>query len=140
VRIEIRIAQSVLAASLALVAGGAMACGHCIEDREAAVYDHAVIENALARHHKVVFFAIQGEIRTDEASRRALVAALEGGGGDRRTARVALPSAACSVAYDPARISIAQLAARANKALAGQGLTLGPLRVTSENDGLVEAK
>jgi hypothetical protein len=113
-----------------------MACGHCIEDREAAVYDHAVIENALARHHKVVFFAIE-EISDEGAVRWSR---LEGGGGDRRTARVALPSAACSVAYDPARISTAQLAAHANKALAGRGLTLGPLRVTSENDGLVEAK
>lgn len=139
-RIEIRAARAMLAASLALAAAVANACGYCIEDREAAVYDHEVIATAQARHHTVVFFAIEGEIKLEEASRRALVSALEAGGGDKSTVRVALPSASCSVAYDPARISLAQLSARANKALAARGLKLRPLRMTSESEGLVEAK
>jgi hypothetical protein len=140
VRIEAGVARVMLAAGFALAAGLTNACGFCIEDREAAVYDHEVIATAQARRHTVVFFAIEGEIKVDEASRRALVAALEGSGADQRSARVALPSAACSVAYDPARISLAELSARANKALAGRGLKLGPLRMTSESEGLVEAK
>jgi hypothetical protein len=139
VRIEVRVVRAMLAAGVALVAGVANACGFCIEDREAAVYDHAVLATAQARNHSVAFFAIEGQIRTDEASRRAVVAALESA-GDKSTARVALPSASCSVAYDPARISLARLAAHANKALASKGLKLEPLRLTPENDGLAKAK
>ena len=139
-RTKAPIARAIFAAGIALAAGTANACGFCIEDREAAVYDHEVIAAAQAQRHQVVFFAIEGELKANGASRRALVAALEGSGGDKRSARVALPSASCSVAYDPARISVAQLSARANKSLAALGLKVGPLRQTSERDGLVAAK
>jgi len=131
---------AIVAAGLALATGPARACGYCIEDREAAVYDHAVIEAALAHNQRVVFFAIEGEPKSGEATRRALVGALESGGGEKRTARVSLPSASCSVAYDPAKVSLAELEARANRALAKRGLALAPLRMTTAGDGLVEAK
>jgi hypothetical protein len=134
------LAQAIAAAGLALTAGAAHACGYCIEDREAAVYDHAVIEAALAHNQRVVFFAIEGELKSGDAARRALVAALESGGGEKRTARVSLPSASCSVAYDPAKVSLAKLEARANRALAPRGLALAPLRMTTAGEGLVEAK
>jgi hypothetical protein len=141
VRARLGLLRAIAAAGLVLAVGPANACGYCIEDREAAVYDHGVIANAQARHHTVVFFAIEGEIKLNsEPTRRALVAALEAGGGDKSTARVALPSASCSVAYDPAKVSLAQLEARANRALVQRGLTLAPLRMTTPSDGLVEAK
>jgi hypothetical protein len=136
----LRLAQAVVAAGLALAAGAVDACGYCIEDREAAVYDHAVIEAALAHNRQVVFFAIEGEVQSGAAARRAVIAALESAGGEKRTARVSLPSASCSVAYDPAKVTLAQLKARANKALVSRGLTLAPLRMTTAGEGLVDAK
>ena len=33
----------------------AIACGACVEDRVAATYDHAVMTQAVARHHVLVF-------------------------------------------------------------------------------------
>ena len=46
---------------LALVAATpAIGCGHCVEDKVAAVYDHGLIMKALGEHHQVVFFGIEG--------------------------------------------------------------------------------
>ena len=66
------------------------------EDREAAVYDRAVIATAHAQTH--------------------------------------------AVAFDPAVISLIRLAAHADQALEGLGVTLEPLRMTSEGDALANAK
>ncbi len=37
----------------------AMGCGACVEDQIAATYDHAVMTQAVARHHVVVFAAVE---------------------------------------------------------------------------------
>jgi hypothetical protein len=125
-----RCARALLAAALALAASPASACGYCVEDRVAAVYDHEVVEAAKARKGAVAFFAVEGGPSAGAAARRALVAALESAGGIKGSARVALENAACSVAYDPARVSPAQIAARAGKPLAAKGIALTALRVT----------
>ncbi len=137
-RTEATIRGAVMVIGLAFAAPCAYACGFCVEDRVAAVYDHAVVEAATAQHRAVAFFAVEGDLKPDAASRRALVAALEAGGGIRGSARVALENAACSIAYDPARVSLAQLTARAGKPLAARGLTLAALRVTDRLGELKE--
>ena len=129
---------AMVAAVLAAAAGTASACGYCIEDRVAAVYDHEAVEGALARHRNVAFFGIDGDVAVTEASRRALVSAVENAGGVKGTARVALDNAALSVAYDPGRTSLASLAAAANKPLAAKGLALSPLRLIDEGGKLRE--
>ena len=95
-----------LLASLMLLHGAALACGVCIEDKIAACYDHAIVEAAQQRGHAVAFFAIEGDLRRDDATRRAFSRAIESARGVRKaSARVSLPNAALSFAYDPARTS-----------------------------------
>ena len=61
----------VLAALLAL-SRQALACGYCVEDKMAAVYDHATVTRALAQKHQVAYFHIDGELPPGPATKRAL--------------------------------------------------------------------
>jgi len=116
-----------LAFAAALTAGSTLtlACGFCIEDRIATVYDHAVIEAAAASKSEVAFFSLDGV--ADEATRRALAAAFASAGATKASVRIS--DGACSAAYDPARTSAAKIAASVNTMLAARGMTLVPLRV-----------
>ena len=58
--------------------------------------------------------------------------------GIKGTARVSLESASASVAYDPARTSLAQLAAAGDRALASRAITLEALRVIGADGRLRE--
>lgn len=127
-RIE-ALVRAALLASLAMAAPLALACGYCIEDRVAAVYDHDVVEAAVAKKRFVAFFSIAGAGTPDAASRRAIATALEAGGVLKGTTRVALESAACSAAFDPARTSLERIVAKANQPLAAKGLSIAALRV-----------
>jgi hypothetical protein len=53
---------------LALRATTALACGHCVEDRMAVVYDHPVVARALGARHHVAFCE---DTIGDAAARRA---------------------------------------------------------------------
>ena len=118
-----------IATVLALSGMNAAACGYCIEDRVAAVYDQKVVDRSRASHRTVAFLSIEGSVRDDAASRRAFIAALQRAGAADGSARVALPNAACSLAFDPARTSLDKVVAAANRGLAGQGVVVAPLRV-----------
>src|SRR4249920_2435699 len=84
-------------------AAAALACGVCVEDRVAATYDHAVVVRSLERKHEVVFLAIEGEIVVSPRLSREIRSAIESASGiDRGSARVSLPAASLSFAYDPA--------------------------------------
>ena len=135
-----RFRQGALAALLAAATTLGIACGFCIEDRVAAVYDHAVVKAALAERRHVAFLALEGPIAGNEALRRAVVAALESAGAVPGTARVASENAACSAAYDPKRTSLAALVKRANRPLAAQGLKLVVLRMIDAGGILKEAQ
>src|SRR6185295_17165570 len=62
---------------MAAIASTSVACGYCIEDRIASVYDHSVVIRAILQKHQVVFFAIDGQLPAGEASRRTLEAIVE---------------------------------------------------------------
>ena len=112
-------------AALLAGAGPAGACGVCVEDRVAAVYDHAVVEGAHQRGHAVAFLGIDGGRALDAAQARAVRAALAAlDGVERASIRVSPESASCSVAYDPHRATPEAVAARASRLLASLGLTL----------------
>ena len=130
--------RAAMLAILASVSTTVIACGYCVEDRVAAVYDHDAVESAIAKHRHVAFFSIEGDLRQDEASRRALVAAVDGGGAVKGSARVALENAAVSVAYDPARTTLESLTRAANEPLAKKGLVLEAIRVIDEAGKLRE--
>ncbi len=118
---------------LALMGGAqvAGACGACLEDRMAAVYDHAVVGSARARGHWVVFAAIAGA-RTPWSTaqgarvRRALVGCT---GVQAGSIRLAPAAAAASFAFDPRGTSLAGLLARIRRDLASDALGLDTLRV-----------
>ena len=120
------------AAFAALLAGAdpAGACGVCVEDRVAAVYDHAVVEGAYRRGHAVAFLGIDGGRALDAAQARAVRAALAAVAGvERASIRVSPEGASCSAAYDPRRATPEAVASRASRRLASLGLTLLPLPV-----------
>jgi hypothetical protein len=139
VRTEPRaVAAASLAALLILAARPAAACGFCVEDRVAAVYDRALVDKSLVQHRYVAFFSIEGAVNLDEATRLAVLAALNASGAVRGTARVSLESAAASVAYDPARGDLSRITAAASRLLASRGLALVALRIIDASGELKE--
>jgi len=126
------------ALACALANASAMACGYCIEDRVAAVYDRSVVDGALARKHHAAFLGIEGGIVDAEVVRAARVA-LEGVRGvDKRGMRTRAENAAIAVTFDPAVVSVDRLVSAANKALARRGIALAALRVIDESGRLRE--
>jgi hypothetical protein len=79
-------------AGLLLAAQGALACGYCVEDKVAMVYDHSVIVRALNKRHEVAFLAIEGPLAASPRRQRELERAIESTPGvDRASARVSSP-------------------------------------------------
>ena len=108
----------------------AIACGFCIEDKIAAVYDHAVVTRAVAQGHQVAFFAVEGDISPGEGSQRALKAIAESlAGVDKGSARVSVEAASISVAFNPARVPAEELEIKLGRKLAGKGLKAGIMRI-----------
>jgi hypothetical protein len=113
-----------------VITSTAFACGYCIEDKIAAVYDHAVATRAIAQEHQVVFFAVEGNIPPGEASRRTLEAIVESVVGvDKGSARVSVESASLSAAFDPAHAPFAGVERALSRKLAARGLSVAILRV-----------
>ena len=120
---------------LALFAGApdARACGYCVEDKMAAVYDHSVVVRAMDRGHPVAFFAIEGATPARAGLRRAMESTIDATPGvDRGTARVSLESGSLSFAYDPRRPGLGPVLKAIEKALSGNGLSFSILRVLDE--------
>ena len=133
-----RMERAACALAFALAAAlPAAACGICIEDRVAAVYDQPTVDGAVARHHQVAFFSLNGSLEATPATRRAVIAALERA-GTRGTVHVSLESATVSVAFDPARATLVSIAAAGDRALVPHALTLEALRVIGADGKLRE--
>lgn len=114
----------------ALVSSAAQACGYCIEDRMAAVYDHQVMMRAAASGHRIAFFAIQGPQVTDGARAQALRRELEHVAGvDRGSVRYSGDLAALSLAFDPRATPYAALERALAKALGAHGLAAGLISI-----------
>ena len=108
----------------------ALACGFCVEDKMATVYDHATVSGAIARNHRVAFFHIEGELAPGLATKRALEGLANAATGvERGSARVSPESAALSVAFDPQRVSVAALQAALERKLAAGKNSLMLLKV-----------
>ena len=126
---------------VAIIFGGlaatTLACGYCIEDKIAAVYDYQVITRALSRQHQVAFFAVEGTMVAGEKSRRVLQAAVESVAGvDKGSARVSVDPAALSAAFDPAHASSASMERALSRKLAVHGLSVTTVRVMDNRSAL----
>ena len=116
--------------AMLLASGAALACGVCVEDKMAAVYDHAVVTRAFAQQHQVAFFHIDGTLVPGEATRRGLEALAGAAAGvDRNSARVSVESASLSVAFDPRQTNVAVLQAALERKLAAKKASLMLLQV-----------
>lgn len=116
-------------ALLAGLAIDALACGVCIDDKVASCYDHALVERARAGGNEVAFFAIQGALPQNEATRATLRKAVEATPGVlRASGRVSVENAALSFAYDPRRGNALAIALQLERRLPS-GVTLALLRV-----------
>ena len=113
----------------ALGAGPALACGHCVEDRIAAVYDHALVQRTLASQHRLAYFAWEGRLPIDQASRRRLLAQVEAVAGvDKGSVRVSMEPAAIAFSFDPRRSDGASIEAAIQRKLAPLEVSLVPLQ------------
>jgi hypothetical protein len=91
------------------IAGAALACGACVEDKVAATYDHTVVTAALAERHVVVFAAIEGPGTPRSLAIEAKKAAMRIGGVDVKSIRSAHePAPALSFSIDPGKQSAQQ--------------------------------
>lgn len=112
----------------------ALACGYCVEDRIAAVYDHAVLTQALKRQHHMAFFAIVGTPATGARTRRALEVIAESATAvDKGSARVSIETATLALAFDPQRTTVPVIQQAIERQLAGKHLTLQLLRKIDQN-------
>jgi hypothetical protein len=125
-------AAFLLAALMFLFAArDALACGYCVEDKMAAVYDHAIVVRALERRHEVAFLAIEGPLPAD--GRRSIESAIDAiRGVDRGTVRVSLDAASLSFAYDPRRPGLGPALRAIENTLAAKGLSFSILRVIDD--------
>ncbi|MES2363919.1 MAG: hypothetical protein V4646_19270 [Pseudomonadota bacterium] len=89
---------------LVMTGTAAFACGYCVEDRIAAVYDHALVQRTLATGHQMAYFAWDGPLTRDETARQKIRVLGEATRGvDKGSARVSMEPAAIAVAFDPRR-------------------------------------
>jgi hypothetical protein len=119
-----------LALLLALGSAASFACGYCVEDRIAAVYDHALLQRSLASQHPVLFFAWDGPITRNDASRlkiMALAAAVTG--VDKDSTRVSVEPASLALAFDPRQSNATAIEAALQKRLGSLKITIVRLQV-----------
>ena len=117
-----------------MMATDALACGHCIEDKIAAVYDYAVVKQAVAHNHEVAFFALAGELMASAQNRRSIERETSKVPGvDPGSVRVSVENASLSVAYDPRTHKLDGIERELARRLAPRGLTPGLMRTI---DGL----
>jgi hypothetical protein len=79
----------------------AVACGACVEDTIAAIYDHAVVERSATKGNVLVYASIDGIGDAKSLANKAGVAARRVAGVDRTSVRVSAAPLALSFAIDP---------------------------------------
>ena len=62
-----------VATVVALSSAIAFACGHCDEDRIAAVYNYALAQRTVALKHKIIFFAWDCSVPLSDDSRQIIL-------------------------------------------------------------------
>ena len=115
---------------LTLFSAASFACGNCVEDRIAAVVDHTLLQRSLASKHPVLFFAWDGPITRNDASRQkilALVAAISS--VDKDSARVSVEPASLALAFDPQQSNAQAVEAARQKMLGSLKISVIRLQV-----------
>ncbi len=90
-----------IGAGLLALAAASWACGVCVEDKVAATYDYAVMQQAASKGRVMVFCEVSGAVDAP----RIRNAARQVRGLDRSSVRLSTQPAALSFALDPAQQS-----------------------------------
>jgi hypothetical protein len=107
-----------------------LACGVCVEDKIAAVYDHAAVHQALAAKRTVVFFHIDGKLPADARTKRAVSEIARATPGvDAASVRVSCELASMALAFDGRRTNLVKVQESLEKRLSTQGLSLLAMQV-----------
>lgn len=115
----------------------AWACGHCVEDRVAAVYDYQVELRAGRDHLQIAYLGIDGARAESEAARVAVAAALRDAPRvEQDTLRTSATPAAASFAWRGSREDLRGEVQRLNARLSGSGLRAELLRTWDARNGL----
>ena len=120
----------VLVVGLAAAPITALGCGACIEDKVAATYDYAVITQAAAQHHVVVFASVDSWPVGNAVAQAIRRTAASSKGVDPRSVRVSEEPSALSFAFDPATRSPDSVVAEIETRLHVKGVKLTIIRVT----------
>ena len=115
------------AAALLLVFYGSttLACGHCVEDRIAAVYDHGLLQQTVARRQQIAYFALEGRLQRDDALRHRIKTLVDTTPGvNPGSTRVSLEPGALAIAFDPQRVSAEGMESLLQKKLRAMKLTV----------------
>ena len=113
-----------------LVSTEALACGVCVEDKIAAVYDHAAVHQALAAKRTVVYFHIDGKLVADERTKRSISSIARATPGvDAASVRVSCELASMALAFDGRRTNLVKVQESLEKRLSAQGLSLLAMQV-----------
>jgi len=133
--------RATLLAALLAASPAALACGHCVEDKVASVYDHAAVTRAIAAKHTVVFFAIDGTLKPGQPMRlRIERIAASVPGVDARSVRLSMELATLALAFDPRRASLVDVQARLERKLAPLGLSLLAMRLMDQPGDLAAVR
>ena len=128
---NVLLAGKVIALSLALSSTVVIACGYCVEDRIAAVYDYALVQRTLAQKHEIIFFAWDGPLTRGDASKQKMMALGETiPGVDQNSVRVSMEPAALAVAFDPQRSNAQAVEAALQKKLRVMKLSIVRLQAS----------
>ena len=131
-RIKMRVAY-ILASLLLLTTSSVIACGHCIEDKVAAVYDHVIVAKAVREKHVVAFFGIEGPLVVNTVSKQEIQKIMGSiPGVDPNTSRISLETGSISIAFNPTLLSYPTLLDDLDKKLKPKKLSVFPLKVISQ--------
>jgi hypothetical protein len=98
--------RSLLASFLFLLSSNVFACGYCLQDRIASVYDHVLVAKTKQLNQKMLYLVWDGPAARDESTKRHLIAiASRIQGVIKGSVRVALEPPTIGLAYQPSIIS-----------------------------------
>ena len=98
--------RSLLASFLFLLNWNVFACGYCLQDRIASVYDHVLVAKTKQLNQKMLYLVWDGPAARDETTKRHLLAIVSRiRGVTKDSVRVAFEPPTIGLAYQPSIIS-----------------------------------
>jgi hypothetical protein len=126
-----------VAALLAALSATAFACGHCIEDRVAAVYDYQVERQADRERLRIAYVGVTGARAEGQATADRVAAALRDiPAAAKETIRTSASPAAASFAWRGDDAVLRDTIQTVNRQLAPSGIKLEILRTWDARRGL----